>query len=70
MEYNVTIQWDMATQNWIAISEEIMGAIWEDASFDSLVDKIKDAMPELLQLNDMPPMSMLCIKAEYREWIA
>ncbi|MCL2570907.1 MAG: DUF1902 domain-containing protein [Defluviitaleaceae bacterium] len=36
---------------WIAESEDNLGIVLESSSFDNLVERVRDAIPEMLELN-------------------
>ena len=62
MEYTVNITWDEEADVWIATSEDVRGLVMESESYDTLVGRLKVAVPELLELNGQPRMSVLkCI---------
>lgn len=62
MEYTVNISWDNEAGVWIATSEDIIGLIMESESYEELIEHLKVAIPELLELNHQPKMSLLkCI---------
>jgi len=50
-EYIVVFFWDDEASVWIAESEDLPGLILESESFDALVEKVKKAVPELLELS-------------------
>lgn len=57
MEYSVTFTWDSEASVWIATSEDIPGLVLESGSFDALIERVRFAVPELLEMNrlgDMP----------------
>jgi hypothetical protein len=37
---------------WIATSDEIPGLVLESASFDVLIERVRHAIPELLEMNE------------------
>ena len=51
MEYTVYVTWDAQAAVWIAQSEDIPGMVLESGSFDALLERIRFAAPELLELN-------------------
>lgn len=51
MEYTVNLLWDNEASVWIATSEDIPGLILESGSFDALLERVRFAVPELLELN-------------------
>ena len=50
-EYTIILLWDDEASVWIAESEDIPGLILESGSFDALVERVKIAVPDLLELN-------------------
>lgn len=62
MEYTVHITWDEEAEVWIATSDDVRGLVMESSSYEMLIARLKDAVPELLELNGQPKMSCLkCI---------
>ena len=55
MKYTVNLVWDAEAAVWIATSEDISGIVMEGDSVDALIERIKIAVPELLELNDQAP---------------
>ena len=49
-EYDIIFSWDDEASVWIAESNDLPGLILESNSFDELVEKVKIAVPELLEL--------------------
>ena len=47
-EYKVNFVWDDEALVWIASSDDILGLILEHDSFDILVDRVCQTIPELL----------------------
>ena len=50
-EYTVRFLWDADAGVWVATSEDVPGLVLEDASFDALTVRVRNAIPELLELN-------------------
>jgi len=50
-EITVFLSWDDESSVWIAESRELPGLILESGSFDALVEQVKIAIPDLLDLN-------------------
>ena len=50
MEYNIELSWDDEAAVWIAVNNEIPIAL-ESGSLDVLIERVKNATPELLELN-------------------
>lgn len=51
MEYTVKLIWDNDAGVWIAESDDVPGLVLESGSFDALVERVRFAIPELLELN-------------------
>ena len=52
-EYTVTIAFDDDAQKWYAQNDDIP-IILEDDSLDTLINRVKMAAPEMLEINNMP----------------
>lgn len=52
MEYVVNLIWDDDAEVWIAGSDDIPGLALEAGSFDALLERVRFAVPELLELNN------------------
>ena len=48
----VNFLWDPETEVWIATSKDVPGLVLESGSFDALVERVRIAIPELLELNN------------------
>lgn len=51
MEYTVNLIWDSEASVWVATSQDIPGLVLESGSFDALIERVRFAVPELLELN-------------------
>jgi hypothetical protein len=51
MECNINFMWDSDAAVWIATSRDVPGLILESGSFDALLERVRMAVPELLELN-------------------
>ena len=51
MDYNIDMTWDKEAAVWVATSEDVPGLALESGSFDALIERVKYAVPELLELN-------------------
>lgn len=67
MEYVIKIDWDGEAATWIATSDDIPGLVLESGSFDALVERVRFAVPELLELNRLSPANNLLFLSEKRE---
>ena len=54
----INYMWDSNANVWIATSESVPGLVLEDASYDDLIERVKTAVPELLELNSLPGESI------------
>ena len=51
MEYTAKLQWDPDAAVWVATSDNIIGLVMESGSVDALIERVRYAVPELLELN-------------------
>ena len=51
MTYKIRFVWDSDAAVWIATSEDVPGLVLESGSFDALVERVRYAVPELIELN-------------------
>lgn len=51
MDYMITCAWDPEARVWIATSNDIPGLVLESGSLDTLMERTRIAVPELLELN-------------------
>ncbi|MDR0643264.1 MAG: DUF1902 domain-containing protein [Treponema sp.] len=64
------MNWDEEASKWYALNDDIP-IILEDASLDTLIDRVKMATPELLELNRKPHVDIhLFFKMERQAVIA
>lgn len=69
-EYVVSMLWDEEASVWVATSDDIPGLVLESGSFDALVERVRFAAPELLNLNGKDPRQYsLYLKSERREQV-
>ncbi len=67
-EYTVNLQWDAEASVWIATSEDVPGLALESGSYDLLVERVRYAAPELLELNGLDHKNIpLCFRSERHE---
>lgn len=71
MELKIKLLWDTDAQVWIAESDDVPGLVMESGSFDALIERLRYAVPELLELNGAyrSPLQML-FTSERREQVA
>ena len=60
MEYIISLTWDNDAAVWIATSDNVPGLVLESGSYDALIERLRFAVPELLELNhtDKQPLSL------------
>ena len=64
-EYDITMTWDDEASVWIAESNDIPGLILESSSFDNLIERVKAAIPDLLEQDGkLLPQAKLHFKAD------
>lgn len=64
MEYTANLQWDPEAAVWVATSDDIIGLALESGSVDALIERLRYAVPELLELNHQPPATGIHFKIE------
>ncbi len=67
MEYTVRFDWDPEAAVWIATSEDIPGLVLESGSIDALIERVRYAAPELIELDQLQAGSVLNFRFERRE---
>lgn len=50
-ELLIKMTWDPEAAVWIAESDDVPGLVLESGSFDALVERVRFAVPELMELN-------------------
>lgn len=66
MGYIVNLKWDDEAYVWYATSDDIPGLVLESGSIDALIERVKIAAPEIMELNNVPPSDTLCFHVENR----
>ena len=51
MELLIKMRWDPDALVWVAESDDVPGLVLESGSFDALLERVRFAVPELLELN-------------------
>lgn len=69
MKYVVNLTWDPEASVWVATSDDIPGLVLESGSFDALLERVRFAAPELLELNSAEPPTLISFQAERMERI-
>ena len=71
MEYIINLTWDNEENVWIAQSDDVPGLILESGSCDALIERVRYAIPELLELNNNSnPTPYLTFVSKRQERIA
>lgn len=70
MKYVVNLTWDPEASVWVATSDDIPCLVLESGSFDALLERVRFAAPELLELNSTERPVLLSFRAERMEKIA
>lgn len=71
MDYIINLIWDDDAQVWIATSDDVPGLVMESGSFDALLERLRYAVPELLELNSAHSQKLnLTFKSTRHERIA
>lgn len=69
MENKVNVTWDNEAGVWIAQSDDIPGLVLEGGSLDALIERVRFAAPELIELNKAPAVNTLLFSVERREMV-
>lgn len=51
MKYRIRFEWDSEAAVWIATSKDVPGLVLESCSFDTLLERVRYAIPEQIVLN-------------------
>ena len=54
MDYRIELLWDPDACVWVATSKDVPGLVLESGSYDALIERVRYAIPELLELNSKP----------------
>ena len=66
----VKLTWDGEASMWVATSDDVPGLVLESNSYDALIEKVKVAIPELLELNDNTSIKTIKFISERLEEVA
>ncbi len=66
MEYHVNLSWDAEASVWMATSEDIPGLALEGGSLDALLERVRYAVPELLEMNGCKAATVLVFSTSER----
>jgi Domain of unknown function (DUF1902) len=53
--YKIDATWDVEAQVWVATSEDSLGLVTESPTIELLTQKLRQLIPELIQLNQLLP---------------
>lgn len=56
MSYKIDLLWDDEADVWVATSKDVPGLVLESESVDVLIERLKVAIPELIELNGNTPL--------------
>lgn len=59
----IFLTYDDEASVWIAESDDVPGLVLESGSLDALIERVKMAVPELLELNGIPNTMTLSLNA-------
>ena len=65
-KYLVNFMWDEEANVWIAICDEIPLAL-ESESLDELINRVRQAAPEIIELNKLPRRESVCYSMSKHE---
>ena len=51
-KYVINFKWDEEACVWIALSDDVPGLVLEHGSLDALMERVRVAVPELLDMNE------------------
>ncbi|MDN5937196.1 MAG: DUF1902 domain-containing protein [Salinisphaera sp.] len=60
MHFLIKAFWDSEASVWVASSDDELGLVAEAKSLDALVAKIRELVPELVELNGLTPETDAC----------
>ena len=67
MNYIINLSWDTEAGVWLAQSDDIPGLVLESGSFDALVERVRYAVPELIELNKQSGKQPIITFISHRE---
>lgn len=70
MDITVNLLWDEEARVWVATSDDVPGLILESGSYDALVERVKYAIPELLELNNIKSVNNMIFTSQRMEKLA
>lgn len=70
MEYIINLAWDPEAGVWTATSDDVPGLVLESGSFDALLERVRFAVLELLELDHAQSPLSLTFLSERHERLA
>ena len=67
MGYIVKFTWENEASVWTATSDDIPGLVLESGSADALIERVRYAVPELLELNHLPKCEFIDFQIERQD---
>ena len=58
MTCRIKLIWNDEAAVWVAASQDVPGLVLESGSFDALLERVRYAVPELIELNGNRPDSL------------
>ena len=70
-ELKIMITWDEDAQVWFASSEDVQGLVLKAGSYDALIERVRFAVPDLLEVTDKDALASvpLCFISERRAYM-
>ena len=65
-EYIISLIWDDEANVWVAICDDIPLAL-ESESLDELINRVRVAAPEIIELNKLPRRESVCFSMSQHE---
>jgi hypothetical protein len=70
VECNINISWDPDAVVWCAASDGALGLVLESGSLDALIERVKHAVPELMELNGISGDALIHVAINRLERVA
>ena len=67
MTYRIKLIWDDEAAVWVAASQDVPGLVLESGSFDALLERVRYAVSELIELNGEKPDNLMLTYITERE---
>ena len=66
MNIKVNFHWDEEAEVWVAVCDTL-GIVLESGSYDALIEKIKNAVPEMIELNKIEGVETIEVLTNNRQ---